>query len=109
MQKIAQLFLPLYGLVLLFGGFKGYQEGSDESLYIGGGSGVATLLLTALSLKRPRLSLALASLIALVLTGVMGWRFEKTGKLVPPGLIATTSLLATGIEALGAWKATEGE
>lgn len=103
MKKFAQIFLPIYGFILLFGGIKGYQQGSDESLYVGGGSGVLALGLAALSLKRPRLGLGLASLLALVLTGVMGWRFEKTGKLVPPGLIATTSLFATGIEAVGAF------
>ena len=109
MQKIAQIFLPLYGLILIIGGLKGYQAGSKDSLYIGGGSGVAALLLTLLSRRRPRMGLGLGALIAAVLTGVMGWRFEKTGKLMPAGLIATTSLLATGIEALGAVKAKQAD
>ena len=102
MKTFTQLFLPLYGLVLIYGGFKGYQQKSNESLYAGAGSGIACLLLTALSTKKPRLSFALAALIAAVLTGVMGWRFEKTGKLVPPGLIMVTSALATGVAGIGA-------
>lgn len=105
MQKFAQLVLPVYGLLLIYGGVKGYQQGSQESLYAGAGSGVLSLLLAALSTKKPRLGLGLAALIAAILTGVMGWRFEKTGKLMPAGMIATTSLLATGIELLGALKA----
>jgi uncharacterized membrane protein (UPF0136 family) len=105
MKKIAQVVLPLYGLLLIFGGVKGYQEGSSSSLYAGAGSGVLALLLTAVSLKRPRLGLGLGAFVAAILTGVMGWRFEKTGKLMPAGMIATTSLLAMGIETLGAVKA----
>lgn len=105
MRKFAQLVLPVYGLLLIYGGVKGYQQGSQESLYAGAGSGVLSLLFAALSLKKPRLGLGLATLIAAILTGVMGWRFEKTGKLMPAGMIATTSLLATGIELLGAIKA----
>ncbi|MDQ4077338.1 MAG: TMEM14 family protein [Chloroflexota bacterium] len=107
MKTLAQVFLPLYGLMLIFGGFKGYQEGSRNSFYYGAGSGVLSLLFAALSTRKPRLGLGLGALIAAVLTGVMGWRFEKTGKLMPAGMIATTSLLATGIEALGAIKAKE--
>jgi uncharacterized membrane protein (UPF0136 family) len=105
MKTFTQIFLPLYGLVLLYGGLKGYQQKSHESLYAGAGSGLACLALTALSTKKPRLSFGLAALIAAVLTGVMGWRFEKTGKLVPPGLIMVTSALATGITGIGAAKA----
>jgi uncharacterized membrane protein (UPF0136 family) len=105
MKKFAQLFLPLYGLLLIFGGVKGYQSGSQESLYAGVGSGVLALLFAALSLKMPRLGLGLGALIATILTGVMGWRFEKTGKLMPAGMIATTSLLAMGIELMGAIRA----
>ena len=104
MKRFAQLILPLYGLLLIVGGIKGYQEGSDDSLYMGGGSGIAALLLALLSLRKPRLGLGLGALIAAVLTGVMGWRFEKTGKLMPAGMIATTSLLATVIGTAGAVK-----
>ncbi|MBA3534514.1 MAG: TMEM14 family protein [Ardenticatenales bacterium] len=105
MKKFAQLFLPLYGLILIFGGVKGYQSGSQDSLYAGAGSGILALLCAVLSLKMPRLGLGLGALIATILTGVMGWRFEKTGKLMPAGMIATTSLLAMGIELLGAIRA----
>jgi uncharacterized membrane protein (UPF0136 family) len=104
MKKFAQIFLPLYGLLLIFGGVKGYQAGSKDSLYMGGGSGVLALLLTILSTRMPRLGLGLGALVAAILTGVMGWRFEKTGRIMPAGMIATTSLLATGIQALGALK-----
>ena len=104
MKKFAQIFLPLYGLLLIFGGVKGYQAGSKDSLYMGGGSGVLALLLTALSTRMPRMGLGLGALVAAILTGVMGWRFEKTGRIMPAGMIATTSLLATGIQALGALK-----
>lgn len=107
MKTVAQLFLPLYGLLLIFGGLKGYQQGSQQSLAAGAGSGLLALLFAALSTRKPRLGLGLGALVAAVLTGVMGWRFEKTGKLMPAGMIATTSLLATGIEALGAWKAND--
>jgi uncharacterized membrane protein (UPF0136 family) len=105
MKKFAQVVLPIYGLLLIFGGVKGYQSGSNDSLYMGAGSGVLALLLTALSTRMPRLGLGLGALVAAILTGVMGWRFEKTGKLMPAGMIATTSLLATGIEVLGALRA----
>lgn len=105
MKQFTQFFLTVYGLVLIYGGLKGYQQKSQESLYAGAGSGVACLALTALSTKKPRLSFALAMVIAIVLTGVMGWRFEKTGKLVPPGLIMLASALATGVTGLGAAKA----
>jgi uncharacterized membrane protein (UPF0136 family) len=102
MQRFAQVVLPLYGLLLIFGGIKGYQSGSEESLYAGAGSGVLALLFAALSTRMPRLGLGLGTLVAAVLTGVMGWRFEKTGRLMPAGMIAIASLFATGIEAIGA-------
>ncbi len=102
MKIFTQIFLPVYGLILIFGGIKGYQAKSQESLYMGAGSGIACLLLTALSTKYPRIAFILASIIAGTLTGVMGWRFEKTGRLVPAGMIAITSLLATGVTVVGA-------
>jgi uncharacterized membrane protein (UPF0136 family) len=102
MRKFAQFFLPVYALVLIYGGIKGYQQKSNESLYAGAGSGLVCLILTALSAKYPRISLGIAAVIAAILTGVMGWRFEKTGKLVPPGLIMAVSALATGITGFGA-------
>lgn len=105
MKKFAQLFLPLYGLLLIFGGIKGYQQGSDESLYAGAGSGVLALLLAALSTKQPRVGLGGGALVAVVLTGVMGWRFEKTGRLMPAGMISIVSLFAVFIELIGALKA----
>ncbi len=104
MRKIAQVFLPLYGLLLIFGGLKGYQEGSKESLYAGAGSGVLTLLFAALGTRKPRLGMGLGALIATILTGVMGWRWEKSGKIMPAGMIAIVSVLATGVELAGAFK-----
>ncbi len=104
MQKIAQIVLPVYGLLLIFGGFKGYQAGSNDSLYTGAGSGVVALLLSLLSTRMPRLALALGAGVAALLTGLMGWRFEKTGRMMPAGMIAMTSLVTTGIQAMGAIK-----
>ncbi len=105
MKTVAQILLPLYGLLLLFGGFKGYQQGSRESLYAGAGSGVLSLLFALLSRRSPRLGLGLGALVATILTGVMGWRFEKTGRLMPAGMIAIASLFTTVVETLGAIRA----
>lgn len=107
-QALGRILLPLYGLLLIFGGIKGKQIAkSDESLYAGVGSGIVTLLLALLSLKQPRIAMALAALVAAALTGIMGWRFEKTGRVMPAGLVAGSSLVVALVEGMGALRGTE--
>lgn len=92
LRRLVRIALPLYGLVLVAGGWMGYRSGqSRQSLIAGGTSGLLTLLAAALAGRYPRLAHGLAAAVALMLTGVMGQRWQRTGNIMPAGLIATVS------------------
>lgn len=108
MTSIAIWSILLYALLVLGGGIAGYVKArSNPSLISGLVSGVALLIAWYVSLQSPIVGLAIATIIALGLLGVFAQRFRHTQKLMPAGLMAILSLIAT-IVFLVAWIAARG-
>lgn len=92
LRKLARILFPFYGLLLIAGGIAGYQGGkSRDSLLVGTASGLVALLATMLANRYPRAANGIVALVALVLTAIMGRRWDKTGHIMPAGVIATLS------------------
>ena len=86
----------LYALLVFAGGIFGYVKArSLPSLTSGGISGVALAIAAYLSSQNPAVGFALATLLALALLIVFIRRYQRTRKLMPAGLMAILSLLAT--------------
>lgn len=86
--------LVYYGVFNIALGIMGFQAGSPQSLYFGGGAGLLVLIATAISFKQPRIGYIIALLIALAIGGRFGMVFIKdTSKIYPAGLIAIASLI----------------
>lgn len=100
MTTITWLIL-VYALLVAIGGIIGYVKAkSNQSLLSGLGSGVALAVAWYVSLQNPTIGLALAAVIALALLVVFALRLRKTGKFMPAGLLASLSLVATGVFAI---------
>jgi len=98
----------IYALLVAIGGVMGYLKAqSKPSLISGLISGVALVIAWYVSLQNPTAGLALATIFALALMIVFALRFRKTGKLMPAGLLAILSLVATILFAIG-WASTSG-
>ncbi|XP_058072524.1 protein FATTY ACID EXPORT 5-like [Magnolia sinica] len=87
-----------YGLLVLVGGIMGYvKKGSTASLGGGAGSGLVLLIAGFLSLKaygkrrNSHVALILQTVVAFVLTWVMGQRYIQTSKIMPAGVVAGLS------------------
>lgn len=101
------LYSQIYAALLLVGALVGFARGSPASLYAGGGAALTIFLLELAIARAPVAAFAQLALAA-VLTYVMSQRFLKSGKFMPPGLVALLSLAMTGIylhRALNAGKA----
>ncbi|XVF03899.1 hypothetical protein REPUB_Repub05bG0033100 [Reevesia pubescens] len=84
-----------YGLILVAGGVIGYlKKGSTASLGGGVGTGLVLILAGYLSFKASEkrknsyFALVLQTVIAAVLTYVMGQRYYQTSKIMPAGIVA---------------------
>lgn len=96
----------IYGLLVAAGGVIGYlKAGSKISLISGVGSGVALAIAAYATLNTPRNGLPIATLIALFLLITFAVRWSKTRALMPAGLMAILSFLATIAFIIG-WMAT---
>ncbi|KAG9454078.1 hypothetical protein H6P81_006982 [Aristolochia fimbriata] len=91
-----------YGLIVLAGGVVGYvKRGSTASLAGGAGSGILLLIAGILTLKafekrkNSYIGMILETVIAVVLTWVMGQRYIQTSKIMPAGVVAGLSALMT--------------
>lgn len=83
-----------YGFAVLLGGMIGYlRKGSTMSLLGGSGTGLLLLLAGYQSLQAYEKgtnswpSLVLETVVSLVLTVVMGQRYQLTGKFMPAGMV----------------------
>ncbi len=87
---MASILSYLYGTLLIVGGAMGAAK-SPTSLYAGAGSGAAIILLEYFG---GRTSEIVQVVVAAALTGVMGTRFNESGKFMPAGLVAGLSAAA---------------
>jgi len=73
------LYLLIYGVILIVGGFAGYYKANSMmSLYAGIGSGILIILLSILmTMKKPYVDY-IAAFLVLALTIFFGFRFYKT-------------------------------
>ncbi|XP_078180872.1 protein FATTY ACID EXPORT 5-like [Carex rostrata] len=92
-----------YGLLVLAGGIIGYvKRRSTASLAAGIGFGGLLLAAGFASLRAFQthsisyLALTLETVCALVLMVLMGWRFFKSRKVMPAGLVAILSAIMSG-------------
>ncbi|XP_075678137.1 transmembrane protein 14C isoform X2 [Dermatophagoides pteronyssinus] len=91
-MKMPADFLSIgYACIVAIGGIIGYAKaGSLPSLMAGLGFGVVLSIGAYFSSENPRhYHLLLAT--SLALAGLMGYRFYKTGKFMPAGLVFTLS------------------
>lgn len=101
MLQTGQIALLIYGLLLGIGGVVGYAKGKSQiSLIMGIGSGILALVGYWLSLTQPTVGFSLGIGLGIVLTIVFLIRFQKTGKVMPAGLLGGLSLVAALISGL---------
>ncbi|XP_051151929.1 protein FATTY ACID EXPORT 5-like [Andrographis paniculata] len=89
-----------YGLLLVCGGVIGFvKKGSTASLAGGAGTGSLLVIAGYLSLqafnkrKNSYFALILETVIAAILTWIMGQRYMHTGKIMPAGIVAGLSFI----------------
>lgn len=108
LSSIATGSILLYALLVALGGIFGYVKArSQPSLISGLVSGVALAIAWFVSQTTPAVGLAIATLIGFGLLGVFATRFRHTGKLMPAGVMAILSLIASILFLLG-WLASRG-
>ncbi len=101
MSQIAVFIIPVYALIVIFGGIFGYLKAKSKmSLISGLVSGVA-LLANWLLAESIAVKLGMATAIAAVLSITFIIRFVRTRKFMPAGLMMLLSLAATIVFALG--------
>jgi uncharacterized membrane protein (UPF0136 family) len=90
---VGQVALGIYALLLVVGGVIGFvKAGSRPSLIAGVGSGVVALVALAVSTRNPAVGFGIGLATALVVGVQMGNRYRRTGKFMPPGLVALVSV-----------------
>ncbi|HZP84749.1 MAG TPA: TMEM14 family protein [Chthonomonadaceae bacterium] len=93
-MEVGRITLVLYGVLLIIGGILGYTEKrSLISLVSGVASGLIALAAYALARTQPRAGLGLGLVVSLILIGAMWMRFQKTGKVMPAGMLLAVSVI----------------
>jgi len=86
--------LVAYGILNIVLGVLGFQAGSPQSLYFGGGAGLVVLIATAISMSKPRIGYIIALVVAVAVGGRFAMVFMRdTSKIYPAGIIALSSLI----------------
>ncbi|WVR04550.1 hypothetical protein IAU60_001557 [Kwoniella sp. DSM 27419] len=80
-----------YAALLALGGLMGFRKGSIMSLVAGGGSGLVAAYGANRVSKNPY-DVQTSFYTAGLLFALMLWRFVKSGKVMPAGLVAVISL-----------------
>ena len=89
-----QVFLGVYGALLIVGGMMGYVKSKSRvSLFAGAISGGLCVGATWLSVDQPSQGFTIGSLVAFLLAGVFINRFAKTRKVMPAGVVLVLSLV----------------
>ncbi|XP_010246072.1 PREDICTED: protein FATTY ACID EXPORT 2, chloroplastic-like [Nelumbo nucifera] len=92
-QKLTLGYAALIGA----GGVMGYlKSGSQKSLAAGGLSALLLYYVYTELPVRPVFASSLGLGVSAVLSGVMGSRFKKSGKIFPAGVVSFVSLIMTG-------------
>ncbi len=90
------LLIGLYAMIVIVGGIVGYTKArSRVSLISGLGSGVALAIAALMTLQNPISGLTLATAIAVFLFIVFCIRWINTRALMPAGMMAVLSLIAS--------------
>ncbi|GET43594.1 TMEM14 family protein [Microseira wollei] len=101
MAQIAVFTIPVYALIVIFGGVFGYLKAKSKMSLISGLFSGAALLATWLLPGATGIKLGIATAIAAVLLITFIIRFVRTRKFMPAGLMMLLSLAATIAFALG--------
>ena len=95
---MVKIFLALYGLLMLLGGYMGYAKaGSKISLITGLISGVIIFLGIYLSQNNPQLGIGIIAVTSGLLSVSFLMRFLKTQSFMPAGMLLVLSLIALAI------------
>ncbi len=95
------IFLGIYGVLLIGGGFMGYKKaGSKMSLIMGLISGALVFLGLYLTQTSPKNGYTLIAITSAFLTGVFIKRLIKTKAFMPSGMLIVLSLLALVVSML---------
>jgi uncharacterized membrane protein (UPF0136 family) len=93
-MKFRAYIVLVYGLLLLVGGFMGYQKANSlPSLMMGGGSALLMLASGYAMLKKKVLGTLCALLVSISLSFFFSYRFFLTQNFMPSGLMAILSLI----------------
>ncbi|XP_010527058.1 PREDICTED: protein FATTY ACID EXPORT 7 [Tarenaya hassleriana] len=86
-----------YAAFLGVGGLMGYLKGGSQKSLIAGGASAAVLCYVYMELpQNPVLASSVGVVTSAALTGMMGSRFLRTGKVFPAGVLSVVSLVMTG-------------
>lgn len=98
---LANIYFCLYGVLLIIGGYMGYQSaGSRVSLVMGVTSGLIVLVGFLLQRKSQKSTKWLWFGISLLLTAVFAIRFIKTAVFMPVGLVLSLSMVGVIVSLL---------
>lgn len=102
MSPIAgQITLGVYAVLLGAGGVLGFiKAGSRPSLVAGLASAVVAVVCLVLSALGSPVGLWLGVALALALTGLFSYRFSKSRKVMPSGVMAIVSLVVLALLAV---------
>lgn len=101
MVQFAVISIPIYALLVIFGGIFGYLKAKSKMSLISALISGTALLVTWFFVSSVSLKLGLATGIAAVLLVVFIMRFIRTRKFMPAGLMMLLSLAATIVFGLG--------
>ena len=97
-MSASKIFLAVYGVLMLLGGYMGYiKAGSKISLISGILSGILIFVGIYLSASNHQLGLGIIAATSGVLILTFAIRFMKTKSFMPSGMLIILSLIALGI------------
>ncbi|KAF7836858.1 cation/H(+) antiporter 19 [Senna tora] len=103
--SMSQKFTLGYAALLGVGGVMGYLKGGSQKSLLAGGLSASLLYYVYTELpERPVLASSVGLGISGALTGMMGARYKRTGKVFPAGVVSLVSLVMTGGYLHGIWR-----
>ena len=94
---LGQAALAVYAILLAAGGYIGYAKaGSRPSLIAGSASAVVALVALALTFSGG-VGFWVGLILAAALTAMFTFRFRKTGKFMPSGMLVGVSVIMIGL------------